>query len=73
MSFTTELKVPPDSAFASLVEEYVADAARRSELTEEQLRGIVEAACNGFATIVEKGLVEKRDLIHLVASCSPLR
>jgi hypothetical protein len=73
VSFTTELKVPPDSAFASLVEEFVADAARRSELTEEQLRGIVTAARNGFAMIVEKGLVETRELIHLVASSSPLR
>jgi hypothetical protein len=73
MSFTTELKVPPDSAFESLVEEFVADAARRSALADVQRRGIVAAARNGFAVIVERGLVEASELIHLVASCSPIR
>jgi hypothetical protein len=73
MSFTTELKVPPDASFASLVETFVADAARRSELTKSQLRGIVSASRNGFATIVEKGQVETREPIHLVAACSPVR
>lgn len=71
MTFTTELKVPPEPAFASLVEAFAADAAHRSDLGSEQAHGIVAAARNGFEIIVKQKLVAARDALHLVASCTP--
>ena len=72
-SFTTELKVPPDTAFASLVETFAADAARRSELTDEQERGFVTAAREGFVAIVQTALAESREAVALIAACTPTR
>jgi hypothetical protein len=70
MTFTTELKTPPEAAFATLVESFSADAARRSGLTTEQERNLVQAAREGFNAIVEEALAESREPLHLVASCS---
>ncbi len=70
MNFTTELKVPPAEEFASLVEEFVGDSARRSELTAERQRHLVRAAREGFVAIVRNALAESRDAVHLVASCT---
>ncbi len=70
-SFTTELKVPPDRAFGSLVESFAGDAARRGELSEAQTRGIVAAACDGFIAIVAEALAEAREPIRIVAACTP--
>jgi hypothetical protein len=72
LSFTTELVVPPQMAFAALVETFVSDAARRNELTPEQQRGVVAAATRGFETIIEDSIVEARQPIRLVASSTPL-
>ncbi len=71
MIFTTELKVPPDAKFASLVEAFAADATRRA-LNVDQRRGLVAATQLGFATIVGTALAEAREPIRLVASCTSL-
>lgn len=71
MTFTTELKVPPEPAFAALVEAFAADAAERSDIAAEQARGIVAAARRGFEIIVDQQLVAAREALHLVASCTP--
>jgi hypothetical protein len=72
LTFTTELKAPPEPPFSSLVETFAADAAARGELTDAQQRGMVTAAREGFAAIVETALADQREPIHLVASCTPL-
>ncbi|MGA9943870.1 MAG: hypothetical protein WBE79_07615 [Candidatus Cybelea sp.] len=72
MAFTTELKVPPDLAFTSLVEAFVSDAAGRSELDAGQERGIVAGARCGFAAIVGEAMAEARTPVHVVATCTPL-
>jgi hypothetical protein len=73
LTFTTELKVPPEPAFATLVEAFVADAARRSGVSGEKARGLVEASTDSFARIAGSGLIADRDPVHCVASCTPLR
>jgi len=73
MSFNTELKVPPDSAFGSLVESFAADAARRAELALARSRELVAAVRMGFATIVAQALAEAREPIRIVAAVSPER
>jgi hypothetical protein len=59
-------------AFLSLAESFVRDAARRSELSEEQQRGIVSAASLGFETTVREALCECREPLHFIATCTPL-
>lgn len=68
----TELRVPPEPLFDSLVESFASDAAHRSELTDEQRRSVAAAVRRGFATIVKQALVEAREPIHLIASGTPL-
>lgn len=70
MSFTTELRVPASADFETLVRHFVADAARRSELTEEQRRGIIAAAERGFSLIATVALAQEREPIRLVAACT---
>ncbi|HVR45029.1 MAG TPA: GNAT family N-acetyltransferase [Candidatus Binatia bacterium] len=71
MSFRTELKVPPDSAFGSLVERFAADAAERAELSAARAHGLVLAAREGFGAIVTEALAEGREPIRIVAACTP--
>ncbi len=71
--FTTELKVPPEPAFVTLVQSFAADAARRSDLSDDRAQGIVAAARQGFAAIVEQALAEAREPIRIVASSNALR
>ncbi len=70
MTFTTELKVPPQLKFASLVETFAADAAQRSELTGEQQRGLVDAARESFKAVVQDALAESREPIRVEAACT---
>lgn len=70
MSFTTELKVPPEPAFATLVEAFVADASRRSGLPERSARAVVTAASRGFAQIARK-LSQGGDPLRVIASSRP--
>jgi hypothetical protein len=72
LSFATELRVPPDVEFLSLVEAFVVDAATRSELSVEQRRGIVSAARLAFKTTVEEALAECAEPLHLAAVCTPM-
>jgi hypothetical protein len=73
MSFTTELRVPPDSTFGSLVQTFAADAARRSELSEAQAQALVAAATEGFAAIVVAALADAREPMRVVVTCDPAR
>jgi hypothetical protein len=72
LNFTTELKVPPERAFASLVDAFARDAARRGELEAEQEERFATAAGRGFSVIVEQALAESREAIALKASGTPL-
>jgi len=70
MSFVTELKVPPDSAFGSLVERFACDAADRATLSDAQAAALVDGARDGFAAIVAEALAEAREPIRIVATCT---
>ncbi|HYL27213.1 MAG TPA: hypothetical protein VEW74_05210, partial [Candidatus Nitrosotalea sp.] len=72
MSFTTELRVPPELAFASLIEVFVADAASRCDFTERKRHDAVAAARVGFAAIVDEALAESREPVRIVARCTPV-
>jgi hypothetical protein len=71
MSFSTELSVPPDPAFGSLVASFAADAAQRAQLSGAQQSGLAAAAREGFAAIVAEALAEAREPIRIVAACTP--
>lgn len=73
MSFVTELKVPPDSAFGSLVARFAGDAADRATLSDTQASALVDGARNGFAAIVAEALAEAREPIRIVATCTAAR
>lgn len=68
MPFSIELKVPPETAYRSLVRQVVSDAAERAGVAGE---GIVSAAEAGFTTIVESAMAETREAIRLLAQCTP--
>ncbi len=70
--FTTELKVPPELAFGTLVASFVGDAVRRAELEPDRERALVAAVERGFATIVEQALAQEREPIRVVAANAPL-
>jgi hypothetical protein len=72
LSFTTELKVPPEMTFASLVEAFARDAAERGDLTGNQKAGIIASARRGFTAIVVEALADRREPIRVVAACTPL-
>lgn len=72
LSFTTELRVPADLAFLSLVESFVVDAATRSALSDDQRRGIVDAAGIAFKMTVREAVAECGEPMHFVAACTPL-
>lgn len=71
MSFRTELKVPPEAAFGSLVDGFAADAATRSGLNDAQRDAFVIAAGLGYAAIVEEAMAEAREPLRIVATCTP--
>lgn len=64
--------MPPDLTFLTLVEAFVVDAARRSELTRDQELGMVDAARLAFQMTVDEALTDCRDPLHVVAACTPL-
>jgi len=71
VSLTTELKVPPDAAFVSLVQSFAHDAAQRSGLSESEQDRLAEAARRGFAAIVEEAMARAREPLRIVATCAP--
>jgi hypothetical protein len=72
VTFTTELRVPPNAAFSSLVESFASDAARRAELDDAQQQGLVAAAQRAFGMAIEDGLGAESEPIRFVASCTPI-
>lgn len=71
MEFKVELIVPPDVAFASLVEKAIADVCDRAELDAAQSQSLTSAAADGFTMIVEQAMAESRDPIRIVAQSTP--
>lgn len=71
MNFTTELKVPPDSAFGPLVEHVVADASRRAELDALGQQEASDAARLAFDSIVESAMTEGEAPVRVVAANTP--
>lgn len=63
--------MPPDVTFASLVHSAVSDAALRAELDDAKSNALIEAAVDGFRTIVEEAMAEAREPIRIVAQASP--
>lgn len=59
-------------AFLSLVGSFVADAARRSGLSDDQEHGILNAAGIAFKMAVREALTECREPLQFVAACNPL-
>ena len=75
MQFRVELVVPPDAAFASLVQSTVADACERAELQPARRDDLTTAATDGFLAIVEQAMVESSEPIRVIlqADASELR
>ncbi|HEX5273792.1 MAG TPA: hypothetical protein VFW34_00775 [Candidatus Rubrimentiphilum sp.] len=71
MQFRVELIVPPDAAFAPLVQSTAADACERAELDPKRHDGLVAAASHGFLTIVEQAMVESREPIRMIVQSEP--
>ncbi len=69
MQFRVELVVPPDVAFASLVQSTVADACERAELKRHD--DLMTAASHGFLTIVEQAMVESSEPIRVILQAEP--
>ncbi|HET9393397.1 MAG TPA: hypothetical protein VFO29_07775 [Candidatus Rubrimentiphilum sp.] len=75
MEFTVELIVPPDAAFAPLVQKVTADACERAELDDTRKRNLTTAVSDGFTAIVRQAMVESREPMRVIArnSASELR
>ena len=75
MQFRVELVVPPDAAFASLLQSTVADACERAELQPARRDDLTTAATDGFLAIVEQAMVESSEPIRVIlqADASELR
>ena len=71
MQFRVELVVPPDVAFASLVQSTVGDACERAELDAARHDGLMTAASDGFLTIVEQAMVESSEPIRVIFQSEP--
>lgn len=71
MTFTTEVKAPPDVQFASLVANVVEDAGWRAQLDAPARRALANSAALGFEAIVRDAMTEDREAIRIVAACAP--
>jgi anti-sigma regulatory factor (Ser/Thr protein kinase) len=71
MQFRVELVVPPDAAFAPLVQATVADACERAELDPSRHDNLTTAATDGFLTIVEQAMVESSEPIRVIVQAEP--
>ncbi len=71
MQFRVELIVPPDAAFAPLVQATVADACERAELDAAQHDDLVTAAGDGFLAIVEQAMVESSEPVRVILQAEP--
>ncbi len=71
MQFRVELVIPPDAAFASLVQSTVADACERAELDPARHDDLTSAASDGFLAIVEQAMVESSEPIRVIVQSEP--
>jgi len=71
MQFRVELVVPPDEAFAPLVQSTVADACERAELDAVRHDDLMTAAADGFLAIVEQTMVESSEPIRVILRSDP--
>lgn len=66
-----ELKVPPDPAYAALVEYVVADEAGRTAIDRRDARRLAGAARLAFELVVGPATVDGPEPIAVTASCTP--
>jgi anti-sigma regulatory factor (Ser/Thr protein kinase) len=71
MQFRVELVVPPEAAFASLVQSTVADACERAELDPARHDDLTTAATDGFLAVVEQAMVESSEPIRVILQAEP--
>jgi hypothetical protein len=66
-----DLRVPPETAYASLITSVVDDAAARAELAAEQREALSCAARLGFELIVQQAMCAQPEPIHVHAHWTP--
>jgi hypothetical protein len=71
MNFSIEAKIPPQAAFASLVYDFVEDAAWRAELQSAQREAIARCSAAAFERIVCDCMTDAAEPIRIVAACTP--
>jgi hypothetical protein len=71
VQFRIELIVPPDIAFAPLVQNAIADACERAELDPERHADVTTTAADGFTAIVEEAMADSREPLRIIVECSP--
>lgn len=71
MQFRIELIVPPDIAFASLVQKTVADACERAEIDPQRHDAVATAVVDGFSAIVEEAMADSREPLRLIVDATP--
>jgi hypothetical protein len=71
MQCRVELVVPPDGAFAPLVQSTVADVCERAELDPARHDELATAAADGFLAIVEQAMVESSEPIRVILQAEP--
>ena len=66
-----ELRLPAETAYSSLVESVVNDAAARAELPQERRSQLAQAATLGFDLIIREAMAGERESIHVRAAWTP--
>lgn len=67
----SELSVPPQASFTSLVQSFVEDASWRANLSGKQRRALVRAAGLAFESIVRDAMADVSAPVRIVANCAP--
>ena len=65
MQFKTELIVPPEIAFAPLVQALVADACNRASLDESRTANLTEAVNDAFDAVLIEAMIEASDPVRI--------
>lgn len=71
MMFTTEVSVPPQASFTSLVQSFVEDASWRAGLNGTQRRALARSTGLAFESIVRDAMAGATEPIRIVATCTP--
>lgn len=66
-----ELKVPPEAAYAALVEYVVAGEAARAAIETGDVQRLAQAARSAFELALEPALVDEPEPIAVSATCTP--